>query len=395
MSWARIDASVRRIEQFGRRLDGFAPGADTEWAIDLALMKALAGRWVRDLRDLDLAHRSPDLYLGEALFGPYMLLMKDFAPLPQRAADLAGRLGDVPGVLAAAQANLRDVPGVWVQIAHNRWAARWACSRSHSRRRRATGGHPPAAGRPGAHHQPGDHRAARLCPFSRNPCARGADSAFAVGTDIWNAKVREEQMLDLDADQIEAIGRGLIADTERALAAERVAWTPAVPTPGATCWRGAAAASRPAPACSTPTGTQWRPLAIVIARDLVTLPPGESLEIRDARPDPPAVPVRGLHAARPVRAAAAGRVLRDARGAGAGPTGRRDAAAGPSLRQDPDHGGPRGLPRPPCAVGVGQPGRNLPRRLGSTLSNLFIEGWAFYCEEMMEQEGFLTDPAGA
>ena len=271
MSWARIDASVRRIEQFGRRLDGFAPGADTEWAIDLALMKALAGRWVRDLRDLDLAHRSPDLYLGEALFGPYMLLMKDFCLLPQRAADLAGRLGDVPGVLAAAQANLRDVPGVWVQIAHHRWAARWACSRisfppSPRNWRPPTRCWPPRCAPP----RPGDHRAARRCPFSRNPCARGADSAFAVGTDIWNAKVREEQMLDLDADQIEAIGRGLIADTERALAAERVAWTPAVPTPGATCRARCASASDPRRPARRLPGRNGGHSRLVIARDLVT-----------------------------------------------------------------------------------------------------------------------------
>src|SRR5690349_6818310 len=81
MSWARIEAGTRRTEQFARRLAGFTPGADTAWAIDLALMQALLGRQVRGVRDLDLPHRSPDLYLGEALFGPYTLLTRDFAPL--------------------------------------------------------------------------------------------------------------------------------------------------------------------------------------------------------------------------------------------------------------------------------------------------------------------------
>src|SRR5262249_53572857 len=37
---------------------------------------------------------------------------------------------------------------------------------------------------------------------------------------------------------------------------------------------------------------------------------------------------------------------------------------------------------------------SLPRKLGYPLANLFIEGWAFYCEEMMDREGFLTDPRG-
>ena len=34
----------------------------------------------------------------------------------------------------------------------------------------------------------------------------------------------------------------------------------------------------------------------------------------------------------------------------------------------------------------------IPRRLGSFLSTLFIEGWAFYCEELMEQLGYIGEP---
>jgi uncharacterized protein (DUF885 family) len=35
----------------------------------------------------------------------------------------------------------------------------------------------------------------------------------------------------------------------------------------------------------------------------------------------------------------------------------------------------------------------IPRRMGAFLSTLFIEGWAFYCEEMMEQMGYIAKPA--
>ena len=34
----------------------------------------------------------------------------------------------------------------------------------------------------------------------------------------------------------------------------------------------------------------------------------------------------------------------------------------------------------------------IPRRMGSFLSTLFIEGWAFYCEELMEQLGWIAKP---
>jgi len=36
--------------------------------------------------------------------------------------------------------------------------------------------------------------------------------------------------------------------------------------------------------------------------------------------------------------------------------------------------------------------KSLPRLFGGFLSSLFVEGWAFYCEEMMEQQGFLDKP---
>jgi uncharacterized protein (DUF885 family) len=36
--------------------------------------------------------------------------------------------------------------------------------------------------------------------------------------------------------------------------------------------------------------------------------------------------------------------------------------------------------------------KSLPRLFGGFLSSLFIEGWAFYCEEMMEQQGFIDKP---
>jgi uncharacterized protein (DUF885 family) len=34
----------------------------------------------------------------------------------------------------------------------------------------------------------------------------------------------------------------------------------------------------------------------------------------------------------------------------------------------------------------------LPRRMGSYLSTLFIEGWAFYCEELLEELGWIATP---
>jgi uncharacterized protein (DUF885 family) len=34
----------------------------------------------------------------------------------------------------------------------------------------------------------------------------------------------------------------------------------------------------------------------------------------------------------------------------------------------------------------------LPRRMGSFIATMFIEGWAFYCEELLEQMGYIAQP---
>jgi uncharacterized protein (DUF885 family) len=34
----------------------------------------------------------------------------------------------------------------------------------------------------------------------------------------------------------------------------------------------------------------------------------------------------------------------------------------------------------------------IPRRMGAFLATLFIEGWAFYCEELLEQMGYIAEP---
>ena len=52
----------------------------------------------------------------------YMLLARDYAPLPDRLESVAGRLAAIPGTLAAARADLGDMPKVHVETAAMQFA---------------------------------------------------------------------------------------------------------------------------------------------------------------------------------------------------------------------------------------------------------------------------------
>jgi uncharacterized protein (DUF885 family) len=130
----------------------------------------------------------------------------------------------------------------------------------------------------------------------------------------------------------------------------------------------------------------------IIDHDLVTIPPGETLEIQET----PAF----QRATLPFAAYLA-----------PGPFEKKQEGVfwvtpvDPDLPEDERETRLRGHPYGKIAVTAiheGYPGHHLqlvrgnaastlPRKIAG--STLFVEGWAFYCEEMMEQQGFITDPA--
>lgn len=59
----------------------------------------------------------PDLYLREILFGVYAIISRDYSPLRDRALALTRRLAQVPQVLKAAKANLQNPPELYVESA--------------------------------------------------------------------------------------------------------------------------------------------------------------------------------------------------------------------------------------------------------------------------------------
>ena len=116
------DVSAAALADERRALDGGKPGEalDTgalsaEHRVDAAMMADSVARRVFELDEL--AEHTWDPLLANPGRAIYQLLARDFAPLPDRLASVAGRVAAVPGVLAEARRQLGPMPRVHIETA--------------------------------------------------------------------------------------------------------------------------------------------------------------------------------------------------------------------------------------------------------------------------------------
>jgi uncharacterized protein (DUF885 family) len=106
----------RALDDWAARLAAIDHGAlSAEHRVDAAMMADSVARRVFEIDELREHIWNPLLANpGKAI---YQLLARDFAPLPDRLASVAGRLAEIPAVLAEARAQLGAMPRVHVETA--------------------------------------------------------------------------------------------------------------------------------------------------------------------------------------------------------------------------------------------------------------------------------------
>jgi uncharacterized protein (DUF885 family) len=117
-SAAGIAAQRAAIAGFQTRIAGLDPKTlDAEQAADLDIMKSNLGLSLLELDSIQSYKHNPTVYVelaGSALFAPYQL---NYAPLDQRFEHITKRLEKMPALFDQAKANLMDAPEVWNRVA--------------------------------------------------------------------------------------------------------------------------------------------------------------------------------------------------------------------------------------------------------------------------------------
>ncbi len=388
-----LERQQREIGEAITEFESFdATGFDVDARIDHRLMMQIARSILRGFEKFEGHLRNPGMYCDECMGGVFLLLIKDFAPLEERLEKVLGRVQAIPGVLAQGKENIEPekVPPVWNQITLESTQQGLALFTMLI----------PALAEQAPKLAPqlneASQRAAQAlqdyAQFLQERVAPKADGDFAAGKELFEELLHDDHMLDYSAEELLKTGWKLFDDTKAQM--EKLAGEIG---PGRTVKELLEQAKADHPGANELLDVYRREMArvreFVAVKDIVTIPQGESLKIE---PTPPflrgIIPYAAYMMPGPLEKEQQGVFL-------VTPVDPQS----PKAEQEEKLKGHNYAKLPVTALHEAYPGHHLqlvyantvgslPRKLGAFISTLFIEGWAFYCEELLEQLGYLDKP---
>lgn len=384
--FAARDALIdRSLAVFGA-IDGstLEPADRTDLALILAEL-----RGERALRGFARWRRQPSLYSDAIIRSAYYGLLRAEGDREARLLALAERLEQAPAALEAAIANLDGAltPPVYVVVAGETATAGATFVRAVLPSLAPEGSSSKRA-LSGAGKRAGD-ALDRYAAWLRDDLMRRARGSFAIGTEAFDLLLRDRELLGHDAASLKRWGEDLYRETEGRLVA-------AARDLGDADWRASVARLREDhPSEDELVATYRREMersrAATVAAGILTLPEGESLVV-EAMPDfaRPTLPYAAYVQPAPFSSERIGRFW----------VTLPDPAEPAAIRRERLTGHPRkGIPVIACHEGY--PGHHVQLSIAANVSrparkafrsNVLIEGWGLYVEELMTDLGHLADP---
>ncbi len=361
--------------------------------VDHTLMTQIIKSFVRGHERLRGHLRNPGQYIDATTGSVMVLIIKEFAPLPERLKSALERTRQVPRVLEEAKKVLvpSEVPQVWAETAIEQGQMAPMLF---------------TALLPGLAQQAAPDLVAEITEvgaaagkavedyiaFVRNEVLPKAQADFAVGKELFDEILREDHMVDYDADQLIETGWEQFELTKKQMEAVAKEIDPAKSVEEIL---EEAKADHPTAEglLQAYEDAMNGAKQFVIDHDIATIPEGETLKIIET-------PVY-LRPIIPYAAYMSPGIFDE----------KQDGIfvvtpVDPNASEEEKEGKLKGhfnVKLPVVALHEAYPGHHLqlvcanraetlPRRMGSFLATLFIEGWAFYCEELMEQLGWIAKP---
>jgi uncharacterized protein (DUF885 family) len=380
-------AWLRDLEQ---RLVASVPWQElpVEQRVDFGLLRSRIATLRAELEEIRLHARNPAQYPETALTGIFLVLARPFAPLEERKEAILDRMHAVAPYLDAARANLQQVPDVYLGIASEINLGGLAFVDEVVRSLlRSFPGEAERIEHAGERARAGFLQYQEFLDRDLNARVGGT---VALGERWMNFKLEREHMLALDCEKLLALGEEHVAIARERIESEAKRLDPSK------SWREQltdASLRHPEPlrVREAYQAEVERAERFVVEHRLAPLAAGAKLEIMDTPVfERATIPYASYLPPAPFDEERTGYFWVTPID-----TSRKKEDAAQQLA------GHHYAGLPITTVHETYPGHHLQlghaARSGSRLrrlasSDLFIEGWAFYCEELMGEQGFYLDP---
>jgi uncharacterized protein DUF885 len=281
-SAASIGEEINWLRAERRELDAFDVGQLTpDERVDHRILHGVIDGWLLDLDGVRTWRRNPMIYAAAVSDGVHNLMTMESSPAPERMRQVIAKLGGVAALVAAARANLTSPPRVFVERAAAMFHGVSDLLRHDLPLSFAEVADAPLKGTLAAAADAARREVDAYTSDLETTILRSATDRFATGTANVEARYRAEELIDLPAASLVAIGERELKSmqAEFTAAARRVA----PERPALDVWRDvlddhpkrgevAAAAQK----------TVDELFAFIRARRLVDLPEGERVVVAAA-----------------------------------------------------------------------------------------------------------------
>jgi uncharacterized protein (DUF885 family) len=359
-----------------------------EEQIDRQLLRNEIESTIVNYRDIRFWKTHAAYYPELCAHSMFILFVREFAPLEERATAILSRMQEVPRVLGDGAKNLADCPRLFVTLGIQMTDGCISFIQGLVPKL--------ATNVPGLRQELEVASEKALTALQRyreyleKDLLNRSTGEFAIGRTLFDFKLKNDHMLPYNAQEILEIGQAIKVKTEEAIkhAARRIdgkkEWFEIVSN-----------IKKEHPTASELLQTYNKEMesarSFVLQKNLVAFPPDERL---DVIPTPsfsrPTIPYAAYMSPAQFEKQQTGHfyvTLID--------EDLSDEEKEEILRGHPTFG------IPVIALHEGYPGHHLQLVIANTLNNrlrrllettVFIEGWALYCEEMMYEAGFYSDP---
>ena len=386
-----IKARAAWLRDLDQRLVASVPWDELplEPRVDFALLRSRIAALKADLDEVKVPQKNPGLYLDRAFNAVHLLLARTFAPLDERKEATVARLMAIPEYLESVRPNLKQVPPQLLESSLD--MAAHGPSFVDEVVRTLLRQFPGEAER--LEHAGNRARAGFLQfhEWMEQELKPRAGGTFAIGERWINYKLEREHMLPYTCEELERVGREHVAHAQVLLDDEARRHDPG------SHWRELIEEGRE----RTPEANWLREAYVaemdrakrfVAERRIAPIPAGERLEILDTpvfergtqpfaayqAPAPFDADTTGVFYVTPI----------DIRRSKAEQAAQLGAHCTPALPIIALHEGY------PCHhLQLTHANRAATRLRRIVHSEVFAEGWALYCEELMWEQGYFTaDP---